>query len=219
MIYQVLVFSRTAGYRHESIPAGIQAIRELGAEHGFEVDATEDPAAFTGADLARYAVVVFLSTTGDVLTDGGRAAFESYIRAGGGYVGVHSAASTEYGWPFYGELLGAWFDAHPRVQQATFVVEDGSHPATAGLPQRWVRIDELYNYRTNPRARVRVLMALDESSYTGGTMGADHPVAWCHDNLGGRAFHTGAGHTIESYAEPGFRSLLLGAVRYAAGRA
>lgn len=209
---QVLVFTKTTAYRHDSIPAGIRAIRELGSAHGFAVTATED--AFTPA---AHDVVVFLSTSGEVLDEAQRTAFESYVEGGGGYVGVHAAADTGYDWPWYGELVGAWFETHPEIQQARFVTEDGTHPATAHLPPVWTRTDELYDFRTNPRGRVHVLQTLDESSYTGGGMGADHPITWCHPQGRGRAFYTGLGHTSESYADPAFRALLLGAIRYAAG--
>jgi len=214
--YDVLVFSRTAGFRHDSIAAGTQAIRELGAANGFTVTATEDPAAFT--NLAGYEAVVFLNTTGDVLDGTQQAAFETYIRAGGGYVGVHAAADTEYDWPFYGDLVGAWFASHPAIQPANVLVEDRANAATAHLPQTWNRTDEWYNYRTNPRSTAHVLATLDESSYSGGGMGADHPHAWCKTVAAGRSFYTGGGHTIESYADPLFRAHLLGGIRYAAGQ-
>jgi type 1 glutamine amidotransferase len=216
--YDVLVFSRTAGFRHDSIEVGTQAIRELGAANGFTVTATEDPAVFTPASLANYEAVVFLSTTGDVLNAAQQTAFESYIRGGGGFVGVHAAADTEYDWPFYGELVGAWFASHPAIQPATIKVEDRAQAATAHLPQTWNRTDEWYNYRTNPRSTAHVLATLDESSYSGGGMGADHPHAWCKTLSGGRSFYTGSGHTKESYADPAFRQHLLGGIRYAAGQ-
>jgi type 1 glutamine amidotransferase len=213
---RVLVFSRTTGFRHDSIPAGIAAIREMG---GFAVDATEDAGTFTLASLARYRAVVFLNTTGDVLGPAQQQAFEGYVRGGGGYVGVHSATDTEYDWPFYGELVGTWFKAHPAVQPGRIVVEDRSHPATAHLGPAWSRSDEWYNFRDNPRPRVHVLLTLDESSYTGGLMGKDHPIAWCHQVGKGRSFYTGLGHTAESFREADFRAHLLGGIRWAAGLA
>ncbi|MEV4019670.1 ThuA domain-containing protein [Nonomuraea angiospora] len=213
--FKVLVFSKTAGFRHDSIPNGIQAIRDLGAANDFAVDATEDSNAFTTANLAQYKAVVFLSTTGDVLNDNQQAAFQTYVDGGGGYVGVHSAADTEYSWPYYGQLMGAWFNNHPAIQQATVRNEDRAHAATAHLGTTWSRTDEWYNYRTNPRPNVRVLQSLDEGSYSGGGMG-DHPITWCHPQSSGRAFYTGLGHTQESYADPNFRTLLLGGIRYAA---
>ncbi|MEV6968368.1 ThuA domain-containing protein [Hamadaea sp. NPDC051192] len=216
--YDVLVFSKTAGFRHDSIAVGVQALRELGAADNFTVTATEDAAAFTAGNLAQYEAVVFLNTTGDVLDDPQQTAFEAYIRGGGGYVGVHAAADTEYAWPFYGELVGAWFASHPAIQQATIKVEDRAHAATAGLGQTWVRTDEWYNYQTNPRSTAHVLASLDESSYTGGGMGADHPHTWCKTIGSGRSFYTGSGHTQTAYAEAGFRALLLGGIRYAARR-
>ncbi|MDQ1049889.1 ThuA domain-containing protein [Streptomyces sp. V4I2] len=214
---RVLVFSKTAGFRHDSIPDGVAAVQQLGESAGFKVDATEDAGAFTGRNLRRYDAVVFLSTTGDVLGPTQQAAFEGYIRHGGGYVGVHAAADTEYDWEFYGGLAGAYFESHPAIQPATVNVEDRAHPATSDLPKTWERTDEWYNYRSNPRERAHVLASLDESSYTGGTMHGDHPIAWCQTYQGGRAFYTGGGHTKESYADPAFRRHLAGGILYAIG--
>ncbi|MFD4117727.1 ThuA domain-containing protein [Streptomyces niveus] len=212
---KVLVFSKTAGFRHSSIPAGIAAVQRLGAANGFTVTATEDAGAFTTGNLAQYQAVVWLSTTGDVLNAAQQTAFESYVANGGGYVGVHAASDTEYNWPWYGGLVGAYFASHPATQQATVKVEDRASPATSHLPQRWTRTDEWYNYRANPRSAVKVLASLDETSYTGGTMG-DHPIAWCQDYRGGRSWYTGLGHTEESYADPAFTTMLLGGIQTAA---
>ncbi|MEJ1201067.1 MULTISPECIES: ThuA domain-containing protein [unclassified Streptomyces] len=215
--YEVLVFSKTAGFRHSSIDDGIAALRSLGTANNFTVDATEDAQAFTTGNLAQYEAVVFLSTTGDVLNGAQQTAFEQYIQGGGGYVGIHAAADTEYDWPFYAGLAGALFHSHPAIQSATVEVEDRAHDATAHLGSTWQRTDEWYNYRTNPRTTAHVLASLDESSYSGGNMNGDHPIAWCKDYEGGRAFYTGGGHTEESYTDPAFRRHLLGGVRWAAG--
>ncbi|MFE7956070.1 MULTISPECIES: ThuA domain-containing protein [unclassified Streptomyces] len=216
---RVLVFSKTAGFRHDSIPDGVAALKQLGAGGGFTVDATEDAGAFTPGNLRRYDAVVFLSTTGDVLNPAQQRAFEDYVHRGGGYVGIHAAADTEYDWAFYGGLAGAYFQSHPAIQPATVNVEDRAHPATAHLGPTWERTDEWYNYRSDPRERAHVLASLDESSYSGGTMNGDHPIAWCQEYQGGRAFYTGGGHTKESYADPAFRQHLLGGIRYAIGAA
>ncbi|WP_327122142.1 ThuA domain-containing protein [Streptomyces sp. NBC_01341] len=215
--YKVLVFSKTAGFRHDSIPVGTQTIRDLGAANNFTVTATEDSNAFTTANLAGFKAVVFLSTTGDVLNATQQSALQSYVDGGGGYLGIHAAADTEYEWPQYQQLVGAWFKSHPAIQQATVRTEDRANPATSHLGQTWSRTDEWYNYRTNPRPDVRVLQSLDEGSYNGGEMSGDHPITWCHPQGSGRSFYTGLGHTQESYADPAFRSLLLGGIRYAAG--
>ena len=212
---QVLVFSKTAGFRHDSIPAGIAAIRELGRANGFSVTATENARAFTRRRLGRFDAVVFLSTSGDVLARHQQRAFKGYIRRGGGWAGIHSAADTEYDWPFYGRLLGAYFKQHPAIQPAVVDVTDRSTPSTRHLPARWPRTDEWYDFRSNPRGAVHVLATLDESTYSGGTMGADHPIAWCHRFKGGRAWYTAGGHTIESYTEPDFRRHLLGGILWA----
>src|SRR6266849_3219368 len=217
---RLLVFSKTGGFRHVSIKDGKIALQKLAIEHNFSADFTEDATAFTDANLAHYDAVVFLLTTGTILDDNQKAAFERYIRAGGGYVGVHSASDTEYAWSWYGGLVGAYFDrihGHSKVMQATIHVTDRNHPSTMMLPLLWVRTDEWYNFVSNPRGRVNVLMTIDESTYKGGTMGADHPIAWYHEYDGGRAWYTALGHTSDSYYEPLFLAHLWGGIIYAAG--
>lgn len=213
---RVLVFSRTAGFRHDSIPDGIAAVRQLGQQNGFDVDATEDATAFNDATLRQYQAVVFLSTTGNVLDGNQQAAFERYIRNGGGFAGVHSATDTEYDWPWYGGLVGAYFQSHPDIQRATIRLEDSTHPSTVGLPAVWSRTDEWYNFRLNPRGQVKVLAKLDEATYSGGLMGADHPASWCQLYDSGRSWYTAGGHTKESFSEPLFRQHLLGGIQFAA---
>lgn len=215
--YRILAFTKTTEYRHDSIPDAVAALRSLGAEHGFAVDHSEDAAVFGDPQLVPYRAVAFLLTTGDVLDAEQQAAFERFVRAGGGYVGIHSACDTEYDWPWYGRLVGAYFQRHPEIQAGTVLVEDRSHPSTAGLPERWERADEWYDFRTNPRGQVNVLARLDEATYNGGGMGDDHPIAWYHEFEGGRAWYTAGGHTAESYREPLFLQHLLGGIQYAIG--
>jgi type 1 glutamine amidotransferase len=215
--FRALVYSRTAGFRHGSIPAGIEAVAKLGREHDFAVVQTESPDAFTDELLACFDVVVFLNTTQDVLDDDQQAAMRRFVERGGGFAGVHAATDTEYDWAWYGRLVGAYFAGHPRVQEAAIDVHDRSHPSTRMLPERWTRTDEWYNFRESPRGRVTVLASLDETTYEGGTMGDDHPVVWCHEVEGGRAWYTAGGHTDESFAEPLFLAHLLGGIEWAAG--
>ncbi|WP_114782631.1 ThuA domain-containing protein [Botryobacter ruber] len=214
---RILVFSKTAGFRHTSIGAGIAAIRKLGQENGVQVTATEDAAYFQADSLKKYKAVVFLSTTNDVLNNEQQSAFENYIRAGGGFAGIHAASDTEFDWPWYGKLVGAYFANHPKIQQASIVVVDKKHLATSFLPDRWGRTDEWYNFK-NINPDMHVLATLDESTYSGGTNGDNHPIAWYHEFDGGRAFYTALGHTEESYSEPLFLKHLWGGIAYAMGR-
>ncbi len=216
---RVLVYSRTAGYRHRSIPAGIEAMRRLGDEHGFEVLATEDPALFTDESLADFDVVLFLSTTGDVLDEEGEGALERFVQGGGGWVGIHAASDTEFEWPWFAGLVGAYFKGHPPVQPARLAVLDRVHPSTCHLPPAWHRTDEWYDFRESPTSKVHVLATIDERSYEGGTMGHDHPIAWCHEYDGGRSWYTAGGHTEESFSEPEFLEHVAGGILWAAGRA
>ena len=214
---QVLVFSRTEGFRHESIRAGVAALASLGDRVGFETAATEDPAFFTGSALERFHVVVFLNTTGDVLDDDQQTALEDFVRGGNGFVGVHSAADTEYDWPWYGGLVGAWFDRHPRPQTAMVTVAAPDHPALGDLPGTFERFDEWYDFRSRPAPEVEILATLDETTYDGARMGDPHPISWAHEYEGGRSFYTGCGHTEESYAEPIVLDHLGAAITWAGG--
>ena len=252
---KVLVFSRTTGFRHPSIEPGVAAIRKLGDENGFAVDHTEDAAAFTADNLAQYRAVVFLSTTGNPL-DGAdqRTTFEEYIRAGGGFVGIHAASdqndTSQAEWPWFGRLVGAYFGGHPlftarptgdescefatitSCHDGVAIIEDERHPATMHLarasdasPPRWDVYDEFYGFATNPRGTVHVLASLDESTYLGlprqlsaaGTMGEDHPIAWCHPFDGGRAFYTALGHDDMLYANDAYLEHVLGGILWATG--
>ncbi len=215
----VLIFSKTAGYRHGSIEPGIKAIKKLGLENGFKVKMTEESSEFKEENLQQYAAVVFLNTTGDVLDHVQQADFERYIQAGGGFVGIHAAADTEYDWIWYGKLVGGYFNGHPsdpNVREAKINVLDKTHVCSNMLPDTWERTDEWYNYK-NLNPNINVIANLDETSYEGGTNGDNHPIAWYHDFDGGRAFYTGSGHTDESFSEPLFLQHLLGGIQYAIG--
>lgn len=225
---RILIFSKTEGYRHECIPTATAALRKLCLANGIAVDTSEEAEDFNAKNLRRYNAVIFLCTTGDVLSPTQETDFERYIQAGGGYVGIHSATDTEYGWTWYGGLAGGYFNGHPAIQDATLKVEDHKHPATRHLKDdTWQRKDEWYNFKDlNPN--VHVLLSLDEQSYQGGTNCADttgkspkggcHPAAWYHEYDGGRAFYTAGGHTKESYSEEAFLKHLLGGIRYAIGK-
>ncbi|WP_423149308.1 ThuA domain-containing protein [Rubrolithibacter danxiaensis] len=216
---RVLVFSKTTVFRHASIGAGKLALIKMGQEHGFAVDTTEDATKFNEENLKKYKAVLFLSTTGDVLNAEQQNSFERYIQAGGGYLGIHAATDTEYDWPWYGKLAGAWFSNHPmpdNVQKGTFVVVDKNNPATSFLPERWDREDEFYSFK-NISPDIHVLLKIDEKTYKGGTNGEDHPMAWYQEFDGGRSFYTAGGHTDASFSEPLFLKHVWEGLNYVMG--
>ena len=223
--FRALVFSKVTNYYHESIPAGIEAIRRLGAQHGFDVTVSDDSAMFTDETLAAFDVVVFNNTNstpakGSLLDEAQRAAFRRYIRKGGGFAGIHSASGTERDWEWYGRLVGAFFRSHPKIQPLTIRIEDRSHPSTRALPSAWMRTEEPYDFQVNPRGRVHVLATFDPASYEGHVMGPDHPIAWCHRFEGGRSWYTGLGHASSAFTdEPLFLEHLRGGIEWAAGAA
>ncbi|MDX1327434.1 MAG: ThuA domain-containing protein [Arenibacter sp.] len=214
---QVLVFTKTNGFRHSSIEKGVATLVQLGMTNNFAVTQTSDSLQFSSANLKNYQLVVFLNTTMDVLGDAEQRAFEEYIRGGGSFMGIHAAADTEYEWPWYGKLVGAYFKSHPKQQEALLEVVDRNHPATEHLEDTWTHFDEWYNFR-NINPDIQVVMQLDESSYEGGENGDYHPIAWYHEFDGGRAFYTGLGHTEAAYDDPLFRQHLVGGITYCLGR-
>ncbi|GAA1558117.1 ThuA domain-containing protein [Dactylosporangium maewongense] len=216
--YKVLAFTKSVGAKHASTSAGVNALKELGKQLRFTVEETDDARKFDEPHLKQFRVVVFLNTAGDVLDATQQAAFESYYRDGGGFVGIHSAIETEPDWQFLTDVLGTRAAGSSGVTKATVKVADRVHPASANLPERWDRTDQWYNFTSNVRGFSHVLATVDENTYTGGTMGYDHPITWCKDYQGGRSFYTGLGDTPASFATPDLRAHLGGAIQWAAGQ-
>lgn len=213
----VLVFSKTTGWRHESIPTAVAAVQRVAMQESLYSNATEDASVFTPENLRGYRAVIFVNTTGDVLDAAQQQALQDFIEAGGGFMGVHSAADTEYDWPWYGQLVGAWFRSHPPGLQTTRVQFSQDGIAESG--REWTVTDEIYNYRDNPRPNVQVLATVTEADYQGGTMGADHPISWCHPQGKGRSWYTGLGHEARLYEHPTFLRQLARGLRYVSSRA
>jgi uncharacterized protein len=213
---RMLLYSRTTGYRHESISAAVAAIRTLAARHGIDVDHTEDAAVFHRDKLSAFKAVAFVNTTGNVLTEEEQRAFEGFIADSGGYLGVHSAADTEYDWPWYGQLVGAWFKSHPPGLQTGTLRFAG--PLRENLPVQWRLTDEFYNFRSRPSGAATIIATLEENTYQGGEMGVDHPISWCQKIHGGRSWYTGLGHRPQLFADPVFLAHLEKGILYATSR-
>lgn len=213
----ILIYSKTKAFRHECIEPGGNALIFYFERHGVKATMTEDSSVFTNNGLKNYDVVMFFQTTGNVLDSAQQLAFEQYIKSGKGFVGVHAAADTEYDWPWYGRLIGAYFSSHPNIQSAALIKTDTSHISCKHLPDRWTRTDEWYNFKKNPTG-VNILLTIDEATYQGGTHGMVHPMSWYHMVDGGRSFYTALGHTVESYQEPMFLEHILQGTLWAAGK-
>ena len=213
--FKVLTFSKTEGYRHASISAGLTGLKKMAKEHFFDLDHTEDSRIFSSDTLNNYDVVILLNTTGDVFNNEQKEGFQAFLRSGKGVVGIHSATDTEYNWPWYNEMIGAQFESHPHIQTAR-VKTIHRHPSTNHLSSSWLWTDEWYNFK-NFNDKVIVLLEVDESSYdTGKDITSQHPIAWFHDFDGGRVFYTGLGHTPYAYENTAFMTHLLGGIWYAA---
>jgi type 1 glutamine amidotransferase len=212
---KVLIFHETEGFRHSSIETGIQAIQQLGNENGFKTFVTQDSRFFLENDLSSLDLVIFLNTTGDIFDTDEQVAFQNYMDNGGNFFGIHAAADTEYDWPWYGKLVGAYFKGHPEIQPALVNVLMTDHITVEHLPEKWTRTDEWYNYY-DIRPDLKILMNLDESTYKGGENGKNHPIAWFQEYTGGGiSIYTGGGHTAESYSEPEFVEHLSRCIKFA----
>lgn len=215
---RILVFSKTLGWRHNSIQRGIKFFQDWGDKVGVTVDTTEDSNKFTVENLKRYNAIVWLNTTGDVLSPGQQVNFERYIQAGGGYVGIHAASDTEYGWPWYNKLMGGYFASHPgnpNVQKGLMTVLDRTHPSTKHLEPSFEHTDEFYDFKSLRTDLIKPLIKVDEKSYKDGKMGDNHPLAWYHEFDGGKAFYTNYGHTWEAFEDPKIQQHFIGGLQWA----
>ena len=225
--FKVLLFSKTAGWHHESINAAVTAIQQLGKLHDFDVFWTEDAnRVINDQELAKYKVVIFLLTTGDIFNDEQQAAFERYIKAGGGWVGIHSGgADTEYDWPWFVKMSGHRFHIHPVVQTAVIKVEDYNFPGMDRFPKRFLATEEWYEFDPATAGDLHYLLSVDESTYnpeanwgakSGKGMGKFHPLSWYHAYDGGRAFYTALGHLPATWSDANFLHHVYGGIYWAA---
>jgi type 1 glutamine amidotransferase len=220
----VLVFSKTAGFRHESISSGLKMLYDQSKKQNWVITATENSGLFTDGFLADFDLVVFLNPTGDAVDASGQTAFEKFMKSGKGFVGIHASADCEYEWPFYGSLVGGYFKTHPAQQKATVVFEKSDHPAMSPFKgmTSYTTWDEWYTFKENPRPNIHVLATLDESTIKkfdndNFRMG-DHPIIWWNDKDGIRSFYTGFGHTHEAFQDKLIIEHITNAINWAARR-
>lgn len=211
--FHTLVFTKTTGYRHESIDAGKTMFRNKATDWNLTLTETEDAGTFTVDNLKNYKIIVLLNSSGELFTDPQRAALQSFVRSGGRVLGIHAAADAEYNWGWYPQMLGGWFYSHPAIQDAECYPVVADHAATRGLPDRWKRKDEWYNIKSLQTNNVTVL-AVDEGTYNGGIHGGNHPISWYRSFEGGKIFYTAMGHTTETYSEPLFIQHIGGAIEW-----
>ncbi len=214
---KILLFTKTAGYRHDNIEKGVDVLKRLYVENGCQVVHSEDADIFLSDSISSFDAVLFFSTTGTIFNETQKEAFQKYIRSGKGFMGVHAATDTEHQWPWYNRLVGAYFMSHPAVQEAKIDVLNRKHPSTRHLSKIWLHKDEWYDFK-DIQPGLTVLMNLDETSYKDGKMGTNHPIAWFQEFEGARMFYTGLGHTKESFDSPTFLKHLVGGMKYVLGK-
>src|SRR6188768_1224387 len=144
--FKVLLVTTTRGWHHESLHAGVLALKEMGIKNFFDVILWEDPKGFTDKYMEQFQAVIFLNTTGDIFDSAQQKVMERYIQSGKGYVGIHSASDTEYDWAWYTKLVGRMFVTHPPVQTAKLQVMDKSFPGLQGFTDGQLFTDEYYQF-------------------------------------------------------------------------
>lgn len=233
--FRVLVYSGGAHASPDTVRAGVDAVRRLGALNGFGVEATDDPDVFDDDRLTRFHAIVFNGASPspqgrnqDQEREGGRegagldaharAALRTYIRAGGGWVGLHGAAAGTHDWDWYEGLVGATVDRATPVQTGRVEVLDHAHPSTVALPDLWERTEQWYNWRTDPAGTVHTLAGIRvRDGIAGLDEGAEHSWSWCRNYDGGRSWFTSGGGAAQDFRDRAFLSHLLGGIEWAAG--
>lgn len=223
--FKALLFTKTDGFHHESIHEGVAAIRQLANRNHFTVDWHENADIFNDKALENYSVIIFLNTTGNILMDDQQVAFEKFIRAGKGFVGIHSASDTEYDWPWYTKMVGMMFKIHPQNQTAYLKVENTNFPGMERFPTKLLWTDEWYEFSARKADDLKFLLSVDEKSYNpyakwgeneGKGMGSFHPISWYHPYDGGRAFYTALGHIPLTFSDQIFQNHIYGGIYWAA---
>jgi len=225
--FKVLLFTKTAEFHHKSINAGVDAIQKMGIKHHFKVDWHEDATKFSDENLEQYAVIIFLNTTGDILSDDQQISMERFIQSGKGFVGIHSASDTEYDWEWYTKMVGMMFKIHPKIQTAKLSVENHNFPGMERMPKERFWTDEYYTFGPLLNKNLNYLLTVDENSYKpyakwedknveSNGMGDHHPMAWFHEYDGGRAFYSALGHVPATFQDDIFLDHLFGGIYWAA---
>lgn len=223
--FNVLLFTMTQGWHHQSQLEGVAAMREMANKHFFTLDWQEDPSVFNDENLKKFQVIIFLSTTGDILNPEQKAAMERFIKSGKGFVGIHSASDTEYNWQWYTQLVGHSFHIHPAIQTAELQVLNRKFPGLERMPDRFLWTEEWYEFGPANIKGLNYILAVDENSYdpnttwpnkSGKGMGKFHPIAWYQNYDGGRSFYTALGHTAADYSDPLFLEHVYGGIYWAA---
>ena len=223
--FKVLLFTKTDGFHHESINEGVTAIKQLANRNTFSVDWQENASVFNDKELEKYQAVIFLNTTGNILNETQQTAFEKFIKAGKGFVGIHSASDTEYDWAWYTKMVGMMFKIHPQQQSAFLKVEDSNFPGMERFPKKLLWTDEWYEFGARKSDDLKILISVDEKTYNpsvkwgdneGKGMGAMHPISWYHNYDGGRAFYTALGHIPAIYSDQTFLDHVYGGIYWAA---
>ena len=223
--FKALIVTTTKGWHHESLHSGVLAVQQLGIKNYFDVAILEDPNGFTDKYVEQYQVLIFISTTGDIFDSAQQKVMERFIQSGKGFVGIHSASDTEYGWDWYTKLVGRMFKIHPSIQTAKLIITDNNFPGLQGFANNKLWTDEFYEFGPEKISDLNYILAVDESSYNskvdwgnnkGNGMGKFHPIAWYHNYDGGRSFYTALGHLPSIYSDPAFLNHLYAGIFWAA---
>lgn len=222
--FSVLLFTKTVGWHHKSTNAAVTALQQMADTHHFNLDWQEDANLINDDNLAKFDAIIFLMTTGDILNEKQQLSMQKFIQSGKGFVGIHSAADTEYDWDWYAKMVGRQFVIHPVIQTARLNVINRQFPGLSYLPDSSLMTDEWYEFGPELSPNLQYLLTIDESTYDpvakwenveGDGMGEFHPVAWYQNYDGGRAFYTALGHMPESYSNRAFLEHIYGGVYWA----
>lgn len=228
----ILLFSKTTGFRHgASIDASKPVIADLAKKNNWYLYETEEGGVFNAEQLAKFSVVVFNNSTGEVINDEQKRVLEQYVENGGSLIGIHGAGDDSHHWDWYEKhLLGAKFSHHPldpQFQMADILLDAAPKDSLfSTLAPKWSNSDEWYVFFENPRKKgFNIVYTINgESINPSGNMlfvssknfgmGKDHPVAWYKQTGKGKTFYTSMGHNETAWQNPNFVKLIETALQW-----
>jgi uncharacterized protein len=220
---RVLYITQSKGFKHQVLPESESVMKELGAKHGFEVELTQAAeSALTPQALANTDVIVFYTTGELPLSAEQKTALLNFIKAGKGFVGIHSATDTFYQWPEYGEMINGYFDGHPWTQdtEVTIKVDDRTHPTTKHMPESIRLKEEIYQFKQFSPDKVKVLVSLDTSKTDmtkQGIKASSFPLVWYRQYGKGRVYYNALGHRPDVWQSDWYKTMMANTIKWAAG--
>jgi type 1 glutamine amidotransferase len=218
--FKMLIYSITKAFKHDSIPQGVQMLKDIGVEQGFETVVAADNSDITLEGLSKYEIVFFMNSTGDIFNPTEQQAYEDWMTTkNGAFGGTHSATDTENGWEFYSEVTGQYYDLHDNccaAAQLQWQPAALEHVAVKGLPSPWNRSDEWYKFNRAGQWSTKAGFTILSTVTTDG--GGTRPVSFVREYGNFRSFYTSLGHQGSAFQDADVKKHIARGIMWAVRR-